>query len=114
MIELPIAAPSNRFLVRQRDRRWLRVLSSALLVAAVVLAVLLLVGWPRLRSTSVNYDLLRLRAEVVALEQRERALSVELECERSPLALAARASQLGLQPPPPPVAWADAQGGGKP
>ena len=37
MIDLPVAAPSNRFLVHQRDRRWPRVLSSVLLVAAVVL-----------------------------------------------------------------------------
>ncbi len=114
MTDLQIVFPSNRFLVRQRDRRWPRVLTVALLAAAVVLAVLLLVGWPRLKSTSVHYDLLRLRAEVTELEQRERLLRVELECERSPLALAERARRVGLEPPPPPVDWSSTQDGGGP
>jgi len=105
MIDLPVDAPSNRFLVRQRDRRWPRVMSSALLIAAVVLGVLLVVGWPRLRSTSVHYQLIQLRAEVLELEHRERRLRVELECERSPLKLAVRARDLGLEPPPRPVPW---------
>ncbi len=105
MTEFPIVLPSNRFLVRQRDRRWPRVLSSALLAAAVVLGVLVLVGWPRLRATSIHYDLIRLRADVLALEREERGLRLELECERSPLRLAVRARELGLVPAPPPVAW---------
>jgi hypothetical protein len=113
MIDLPVAAPSHRFLVHQRDRRWPRVLSSVLLLAAVVLGVLLLVGWPRLRSTSVHYQLIQLRAQTLELERRERGLRVELECERSPLKLAARARQLGLEPPPPPVSWERVAGAGE-
>lgn len=112
MIDLGIALPTNRYLVHQRDRRWPRVLSSVLLVAAVVFGVLLLVGWPRLRSTSLHYDLILLRAEVLELEQRERNLALQLECERSPLTLAERARELGLVPPPPPVSWDQLEAGG--
>lgn len=113
-MELGVAVPSNRYLVHQRDRRWPRVLSSVLLAAALVLGILLLVGWPRLRSTSLHYDLILLRAEVLELEQRERSLALELECERSPVTLASRARDLGLVPPPPPVSWDQAAAGGVP
>ncbi|MCU0302614.1 MAG: hypothetical protein MUC56_00930 [Thermoanaerobaculales bacterium] len=99
MVELPIAGPSNRFLVPQRDRRWPHVLSTFLLLAAMVVGVLGLVGWPRLKITSVHYDLIRLRAEVEQLQARERTLRLELERWRSPRMLAARAHMLGLAPP---------------
>ena len=100
-MELPISGPSNRFLTPQRDRRWPHVLSALLLVAAVVVAALGLVGWPRLRSTSIHYELIRLRAEVSQLEQRERSLRLELERQRSPERLADRARDLGMVPPAP-------------
>jgi hypothetical protein len=98
-VELPVVGPSNRFLVPQRDRRWPHVLGTFVLIAVLVLGVLTLVGWPRLRITSVHYDLIRLRAEVAELELRERALRVELERQRSPQALASRAAALGLVAP---------------
>jgi hypothetical protein len=101
IVELPITSPTNRFLIPQRDRRWLRVLGLVLVVSSVVLVALFLVGWPRLTSTSVHYDLMRLRAEVAELERRERALRIELESERNPATLAERASALGLGPPAP-------------
>ena len=103
-MELPISGPSNRFLTPQRDRRWPYVLSALLLVALVVVVALGLVGWPRLKSTSIHYELIRLRAEVAQLEQRERSLRLELERERSPESLAERARDLGLVPPAP-VGW---------
>ena len=59
-----------------------------------------LVGWPRLKNTSVHYEITRLRAEVQELELRRRLLTLELERERNPDRLAERAAQLGLQPPP--------------
>jgi hypothetical protein len=65
----------------------------------LVVGVLGLVGWPRLRITSTHYDLIRLRAEVDELESRERALRLELEYKRSPRELALRAAELGLMPP---------------
>jgi hypothetical protein len=101
IVELPIAAPTNRFLTPQRDRRWPHVLSFVLMVSAVVLLALFLVGWPRLKSTSLHYDLTRLRAEVEELERRQRALRLELESERNPAELARQARALGLQPPTP-------------
>jgi len=98
-MELPVVGPSNRFLVAQRDRRWPHVLSTFLLLAVLVVGVLGLVGWPRLKITSLHYDLIRLRAEVEQLQMRERALRLELEFQRSPLVLAERAAELGLVPP---------------
>jgi len=94
-----VSRPSNRFLVTISDRRWPRVLTTVLLAATLLLVALLLVGWPRLRSTSVHYQLTRLRAEVHELEQQERRLALELERERSPDRLAGQASRLGLEPP---------------
>jgi hypothetical protein len=93
--------PSNRFLIPQRDRRWPHVLSLLLMVSALVVLALGLVGWPRLRSTSIHYDLIRLRAQVADLEQRQRSLMLELEHERSPENLAARARALGMVPAAP-------------
>lgn len=98
-MELPVVGPSNRFLVPQRDRRWPHVLSTFLLLAVLVVGVLGLVGWPRLKITSIHYDLIRLRAEVEQLQSRERALRLDLEFQRSPSVLAAKAAELGLVPP---------------
>ena len=98
----PSLVPSNRFLIPQRDRRWPHVLSLLLTVSILVVLVLGLVGWPRLRSTSIHYELIRLRAEVSELEQRQRLLRLELERERSPERLADRARSIGLQEPAPP------------
>ncbi len=97
-MELPVVGPSNRFLVPQRDRRWPHVLSTFLLLAVLVVGALGLVGWPRLKITSIHYDLIRLRAEVDQLKSRERVLRLDLEYRRSPRVLAARAAELGLVP----------------
>ena len=80
-MESPVALPSNRFLTPQRDRRWPHVLSVVLLVSGIVLTALILVGWPRLRSTSIYYELNRLRTEVDELQRRQHELLVELERE---------------------------------
>jgi hypothetical protein len=77
------------------------VLSTFLLLSVLVLGVLGLVGWPRLKITSIHYDLIRLRAEVGRLELRERALRLELERQRSPGVLSIRAVELGLVAPSP-------------
>lgn len=97
-MELPVVGPSNRFLVPQRDRRWPHVLSSFIFLAVLVVGTLGLVGWPRLKITSIHYDLIRLRADVEQLQSRERALRLDLEYRRSPSVLAARAAELGLVP----------------
>jgi len=100
-MDLQAFGPSNRFLIPQRDRRWPQVLSLLLLVSGLVILALGLVGWPRLRSTSIHYELIRLREQVSELEQRERRLVLELEEERSPERLAARARDLGMVPAAP-------------
>jgi hypothetical protein len=98
-MDLPIASPSNRFLVPQRDRRWPHVLTVVVCMSAVVLTALFLVGWPRLKSTTIHYDLIKLRAEVGELERREHELRLQLELVRNPTRLAERARRLGLEPP---------------
>ena len=100
-MDLPGLGPSNRFLITQRDRRWPHVLSAILMVSTMVVLALGLVGWPRLRSTTIHYDLIRLRADVQDLERQERSLRLELEQERSPQRLAARAAELGMVPAAP-------------
>jgi len=100
-MDLPLIGPSNRFLIPQRDRQWPQVLSALIAVSALVVLALALVGWPRLKSTSIHYELIRLRAQVAELEQRERNLRLELEHERSPERLAARARELGMVPAAP-------------
>jgi hypothetical protein len=99
-VESPVALPSNRFLTPQRDRRWPHVLSAVLLVSGIVLTVLILVGLPRLKSTSIYYETNRLRTEVEELQRRRHELAVEFERERNPIRLGERAQQLGLQAPP--------------
>jgi hypothetical protein len=96
-----VIGPSNRFLIPQRDRHWLQVLSALIGVSAVFVLALALLGWPRLKSTSIHYELIRLRAQVETLEQRERSLRLEFEYERSPERLAERARELGLVPAAP-------------
>jgi hypothetical protein len=98
-MELPIASPSNRFLVPQRDRRWPHVLTVVVCMSAIVLTALFLVGWPRLKSTTIHYDLIQLRSEVIQLEQREHELMLQLELVRNPARLAEQARQVGLAPP---------------
>ena len=100
-MDLPVFGPSNRFLIPQRDSNWRQVLSALIGVSALVVLALALVGWPRLKSTSIHYELISLRAEVAELEQRQRALRLELELERSPERLAARARELGMVPAAP-------------
>lgn len=100
-MDLPVIGPTNRFLIPQRDRHWPQVLSALIGVAMMVVLALALVGWPRLKSTSIHYELIRLRAQVAELEQQERNLRLELEHERSPERLAARARELGMVPAAP-------------
>jgi hypothetical protein len=91
-----VRTPTNRYLVREPDRRIPRVLISVLLIALLMLGVLSIIGWPRLRSTSIHYQLIRLRAEVQELKRQEHLLAVELEHERAPARLAIRAAALGM------------------
>ena len=100
-MNLPGLGSNNRFFIPERDQRWPHVLTALLAMSALVVLALGLVGWPRLKSTSIHYDLIRLRAQVRELEQHERVLMLELESERSPQRLAERARALGLVPSAP-------------
>jgi len=91
--------PSNRFLVRQRDRSWTRVLALILLATLALGGILALVGWPPLEVTAIHYDLLRLRAQVRELERERRALEIQLQAERAPKTLGRRARAMGMAPP---------------
>lgn len=102
-MRMPVLAPTNRYLVAQRDRRWPHALTALLAVAGVILATLIAVGWPRLRSTSIHYQLIGLRTEVRELEREQRRLMIELERRRTPAVLAGEARALGLAPPDPAV-----------
>jgi hypothetical protein len=100
-MNLPGLGSTNRFFIPERDRRWPHVVTALLAVSALVVLALGLVGWPRLKSTSIHYELIRLRAEVRELERCERLLVLELESERSPQRLSERAEALGLVPSAP-------------
>lgn len=95
----PIAPPSNRFLVRRRDRSWYYAFTGAVVISAVVMGVLFLVGWPRLKTTAIHYELTEIRERISTLHEKETALRVRLEQHRSPQTLAAKADELGLGPP---------------
>ncbi len=95
----PIAPPSNRFLVRRRDRSWYYAFTGAVAISAVVMGVLFLVGWPRLKTTAIHYELTEIREQISSLHEEETALRVRLEQQRSPDTLARKAEELGLVPP---------------
>ena len=111
-MQIQIAQPSNDYLVPQRDRNWGQVLIVVLAASIFVVLALGLVGWPRLKGTSVNYDLIHLRQEVAELEVIERRLYADLEFERSPARLAERATELGLAPATSAVVWSDQESSG--
>lgn len=98
-MQSPIYPPPNDTLVLRRDHRWPTAFALLALLALLLAASFALVGWPRLESISLRYDILRLRAEVESLRQEERSLEVELDSRRSPAALSERAKTLGLEPP---------------
>lgn len=95
----PIAPPSNRFLVRRQDRSWYYAFTAALLISAAVMTILFLVGWPRLKTTAIHYELTEIRESLGELEEAKTALKVRLEQHRAPHTLAQRAAELGLVPP---------------
>ncbi len=109
MIERQISLPTNRHITAKRDRRWPLAFSLLGLLSLALALTLALVGWPRLHGISLNYDLVRLRAEVEGLQLRTLDLETRLECLRSPGALAERASDLGLEPAGPEVMRTDGE-----
>ncbi len=98
MIELPVVRPTNVWVRRERDQRWLRALAAMLVTAVLVGAMLFLIGWPRLQTTSINYNVIQLRTEVARLTRQERALEIEVQEQMRPGRLAKQARELGLQP----------------
>jgi hypothetical protein len=73
---------------------------------------LALVGWPRLQSVSLHYDLVRLRDDVEGLQHQSLDLESRLEALRAPQSLAVQAEKIGLAPPEP-FAVSEERGGGR-
>jgi len=100
MINRPVLLPTNRDVRPKVDPRWPIAFASIALIFIVLTAVFALVGWPRLRSVSLHYDLVELRAEVEQLRQQERRIEAEVELLRAPQEMAPKAEALGLIHPP--------------
>lgn len=101
MINGPILLPTNRDVRPKVDPRWPMAFASLALISVLLAATLALVGWPRLRSVSLHYDLVTLREEVEGLRRQERLVETELETLRAPQAIAHQAEELGLVYPSP-------------
>jgi cell division protein FtsB len=103
MMNRPILLPTNRDVQANADPRWPVAFASIVLISMVLVAVLALVGWPRLRSISLHYDLLSLRAEVEELRLNEHAIEAEVELLRAPQSIAPQAAEMGLVHPSPEI-----------
>ena len=97
MNQRPIPLPTNRHITARRDQKW--PLAFALL--GLFSLALALIGWPRLQSVSLHYDLVRLRTDVEILQHQARDLEAAMERLRAPATLALEADRLGLAPPGP-------------
>ena len=100
-MERPIPLPTNRYITAQRDRHWPAAFALLGLLSVALALTLALIGWPRLQSISLNYDLVRLRTEVESLRYQARTLETRMEQLRAPETLAEQARPLGLAPPEP-------------
>lgn len=99
MNQRPIPVPTNRHITAQRDRKWPLAFALLGLFSLALALTLALIGWPRLQSVSIHYDLVRLRNDVEALEHQVRDLEAGMQKLRAPEALALEAGRLGLVPP---------------
>lgn len=104
-MQRPIPLPTNRHIRAQRDRQWPLAFALLALLSTTLTLALALIGWPRLQSISIHYDLVELRVEVETLEYRARDLEAHLHALRAPDVLAEQAARSGLVPPA--VAGAD-------
>lgn len=80
----------------QRDRKWPLAFSLLGLLSLALGLTLGLIGWPRLQSVSLHYDLVRLRTEVESLQIQARDLEAQMEQLRAPQTLGRQATALGL------------------
>ncbi len=96
MIQRPIPLPTNRHITAQRDRKWPLAFSLLGLLSLALGLTLGLIGWPRLQSVSLHYDLVRLRTEVESLQIQARDLEAQMERLRAPQTLGRQATALGL------------------
>lgn len=98
-MQRPIPLPTNRHIRAQRDRQWPLAFALLALLSATLTLALALIGWPRLQSISIHYDLVELRGEVEILEYRALDLEAHLHALRAPEVLAEQAERSGLVPP---------------
>ena len=99
MIDRPIPLPTNRHITALRDRKWPMAFALLGLLSLTLGLTLALIGWPRLQSISIHYDLVQLRTDVESLESQARDLETQMDQLRAPEALGFQASRLGLAPP---------------
>ncbi|RLE33501.1 MAG: hypothetical protein DRJ61_07125 [Acidobacteria bacterium] len=103
----PIPLPTNRHITARRDQKWPLAFALLGLFSLTLALTLALIGWPRLQSVSLHYDLIRLRTDVEKLQHQARDLETTMERLRAPAALALEAGRLGLAPPGPSAITAD-------
>jgi cell division protein FtsL len=84
---------------RERDRRVRRLMASAVVVVAVLVATTLGLAAITLRETRLSYRIDALRGGRQRLEELDRQLGVELATLRSPARIEREARVLGLRAP---------------
>ncbi len=99
MNQRPILLPTNRHITAQRDRKWPLAFALLGLFSLALALTLAMIGWPRLQSVSIHYDLVRLRSDVEILEHQARDLEARMHELRAPESLTLEAGRLGLVPP---------------
>lgn len=110
MIQRPIPLPTNRHITAQRDRKWPLAFALLALLSMVLVLTLGLIGWPRLQSVSLHYDLVRLRTEVENLQYQAQDLEADMERLRAPETLSRKAVALGLTQPEPSMIISEDEG----
>src|SRR5215467_2657841 len=84
---------------RERDRRRLRAMASALACAGLLVALVLGVVGLRVQQVRLSYRLDGLRAARAELEERQGRLRVELASLKSLARIEVKARELGMAPP---------------
>jgi len=83
----------NNPIVREVDWQQKREFLRTLLIGALIVGMLLFWGWPHLALVSSGYQLSKLRQELAVEEALNRRLRLEIETQRAPQLIEARAAR---------------------